>query len=50
MANANLSVLEFLKSIAGGSQKEKSKQDVDMIITPHPVVTTTIMSMLSISA
>ena len=50
MAKVNLGVLEFRKSIAGGSQKEKSKQGVDMIITPHPVVTITIMNMLSISA
>ena len=50
MAKANLGVLEFLKSIAWGSWKEKSKQGVDMIITPQPVVTITIMSMLSISA
>ena len=37
-------LLLFLKSIVWGSQKEKSKQGVDMIITPHPVVTITIMS------
>ena len=50
MAKANFGVLEFLKSIAWGSRREKSKQGVDMTIIPHPVVTISIMSMLSISA
>ena len=43
MAKANLGVLEFLKSIAW----EKSKQGLYMSITPQPVFTITIMSMLS---